>query len=223
MCFHLAEAHGFKTALLTPEDPADRLKNDMMRFALRRSKFPAQAEQQAARDWVNEHFFISHPPEDEPISLGMVMHEMESAALHHDCQVFVIDPWNEVEHDYSRGETETQYIERALRAFKRKMRRLQMILIIAAHPTKVREGKDSAENQFGQVNLYSISGSANWKNKADHGVIIRRANEKSRIVEVCVEKSKDHEVLGVPGSVWMEFDRAQADYKPIPKPEGKAP
>jgi twinkle protein len=184
MCFHLAEAHGFKTALLTPEDPADRLKNDMMRFALRRSKFPAQAEQQAARDWVNEHFFISHPPEDEPISLGMVMHEMESAALHHDCQVF---------------------------------------LIIAAHPTKVREGKDSAENQFGQVNLYSISGSANWKNKADHGVIIRRANEKSRIVEVCVEKSKDHEVLGVPGSVWMEFDRAQADYKPIPKPEGKAP
>jgi hypothetical protein len=36
------------------------------------------------------------PPEDEPITLNMVMHEMEAAALHHDCQVFVIDPWNEV-------------------------------------------------------------------------------------------------------------------------------
>jgi twinkle protein len=58
MAYHLAEAHGFKTAFLTPEDPADRHKTDMKRFALRRSQFLTPDEQSAAVRWVDEHFFI---------------------------------------------------------------------------------------------------------------------------------------------------------------------
>jgi twinkle protein len=211
LAFHLAESHGFKTGFLTPEDPPHRIKADMRRFALRHWTHPTREQQAEAVAWCDRHFRVSLPPEDEPISLGFVEHEMETAALHHDCQMFVLDPWNEVEHLFQRGETETQYIERALRAFRRKIRRLNMILVIAAHPTKQTDEK---------VTLYSISGSANWKNKCDHGVIIRRQDEHSRIVEICIEKSKDHEHLGIPGSIWMKFDRNAKDYNPIPAVDG---
>jgi len=207
LTFHLAEAHGWRTAYLTPEDPAHRLTRDMRRFASRnnRSSDPEVHKQRDA--WLDSHFRISTPPEDEPITLDMVMSEMETAALHHNCQAFVLDPWNEVEHQYQRGESETQYIERALRAFKRKMRRLNLLLIIAAHPRK--HGKDE------EMTLWSISGSANWWNKADHGLIIKRQSESSNDIELIVEKCKDHETMGKPGSVWMAFDKEKCDYRNI--------
>lgn len=213
LAFHLAEAHGWRTAFLTPEDPAHRLKRDMERFAKRRflkvyagkPEWPmSAADVAAARNWVNDSFRISTPPEDEPITLDMVMNEMEAAALHHNCQVFVLDPWNEVEHQLQRGELETQYIERALRAFKRKMRRLNLLLIIVAHPRK--QGNEE------KITLWSISGSANWWNKADHGVIIKRESEYSSDLTLNVEKSKDHETMGIPGEVYLEFLKEECEY-----------
>lgn len=206
LCLQLARAHGWRTALLTPEDPPHRLRRDMLKFANGRERSSDQSVQRQRDAWIDDHFRISTPPEDEPITLSMVMDEMESAALHHNCQVFVLDPWNEIEHDYVRGETETQYIERALRAFKRKVRRLNLLLIIAAHPTKHKKGDD--------INLWSISGSANWRNKADHGLIIKRESEYSNDVELVVEKCKDHETMGVPGSIHMEFLVNTCDYRP---------
>ncbi len=205
MTFHLAEAHGWRTAFLTPEDPAHRLKRDMKRFAERNG-----ATYGEAKKWVDDHFRISTPPEDEPITLETVEREMESAALHHDCQVFVLDPWNEIEHAINRSETETQYIERAIRQLKRKMRRLNMVLIIAVHPTKLAAGA--------KATLYTINGSANWRNKADHGLIVFRPFPESLDAEITSEKTKDHETMGTPGSVWLTFSRDHCDYYPVPAP-----
>jgi twinkle protein len=146
-------------------------------------------------------------PEDEPVTMAMVENEMEAAVFHNDCQVFVLDPWNEVEHAKNRGETETEYIERSLRNLLRKTRRLNLLLIIAAHPTKLNDG--------GKPILYNISGSANWKNKCQHGIIIHKPSESSNGVEITVEKSKDWETMGFPGTVWMDFSRERCNYFPV--------
>lgn len=204
LTMHLAETHGWRTAYLTPEDPAHRVKRDMRRFALRHHPFAGQGIVRQQLDWIDEHFRISTPPEDEPITIDLVESEMASAALHHNCQVFVLDPWNEVEHSFNKGESETQYIERTLRRLLRKMRRLNLVLIISAHPTKINDGE--------KVSLYKISGSANWKNKCQHGIIIRKQGDYSNLIELEVEKSKDWETMGRPGALWMEFDRDRCDY-----------
>lgn len=204
LTMHLAEAHGWRTAYLTPEDPAHRVNRDMRKFAFRNFPYASPEVQRQRVDWIDQHFRLSLPPEDEPITIEMVEAEMESAALHHNCQVFVLDPFNEVEHVFRKGETETQYIERTLRRLLRKMRRLNLLLIIAAHPTKVKDGE--------KVDLYRISGSANWKNKCQHGIIVRKQGDFSNMVEIEVEKSKDWETMGKPGSIWMEFDRNRCDY-----------
>lgn len=219
MTFHLAEKHGWRTAYLTPEDPAHRVKRDMMRFA-KRAYFEAlmgdqphwnstREQDRQAEEWVDACFRISMPPEDEPITIEMVEREMEAAALHHNCQVFVLDPWNEVEHVMNRGELETQYVERTLRRLLRKMRRLNLVLIIAAHPTKIGDGE--------KVSLYKISGSSNWKNKCQHGVIVRKLTDN--VAEIEVEKSKDWERMGQPGKIGMRFDRWRCDYRYVELPK----
>lgn len=205
MCFNLARAHGWRTAFLTPEDSADRVKRDMRRYAWNRNKYPSQDERQANEAWIDHHFRISYPPDDEPISLDMVINEMESAAIHHDCQVFVLDPWNEVEHEFGKNLREDQYIEKTLRLFLRKTRRYNLLFIMAAHPTKL-------DNDNIKPNLYKISGAAHWKNKCQHGVIIHKPNKTSNLVEVTVEKSKDWEEMGTPGTITMEFKRDLCDY-----------
>ena len=214
---HLAEAHGWKTAFLTPEDPAHRVKRDLTRFSLRKTPHATPEQQAAQQKWLDDHFLVSMPPEDEPITIDMVMMEMELAALQHDCQVFILDPWNEVTRDFSQKENETQYIERILVELKRKMRRLNLLLIICAHPRKPQNGEP--------VSLYSINGSANWRNKCDHGLVLSRPTPSSNGVQLSVEKSKDHLTMGIPGSMWLEFRKDKCDYEPgteyVPPPKKK--
>lgn len=204
MAFNMARAHGWRTAFLAQEDPAHRVKRDMRRFALNQTPYANQQEQAAAAEWIDQHFRVSMMPEDEAVTLEMVEAEMEAAALHHDCQMFVLDPWNEVEHHLNRGELETQYIERSLRQILRKTRRLNLAVVIAAHPTKLNDGE--------KATLYKISGSANWKNKCQHGIVIHKPSDHSNGVEVTVEKSKDWETMGKPGTVYLEFKREKCDY-----------
>jgi len=206
LAFHQAKSHGLRTAFLTPEDPPYRLKRDMERFAKAgRTDVAAYDRESIARRFMDSYFMISNPPEDDLITLDMVIAEMESAALHYNCQIFVIDPWNEIAHNRGR-QSDTEYIEQSLMMLKRKAFRLNMMLIIIAHPTKLHDGKKPC--------LYDISGSANWKNKCDHGIIIYRTDEEANIVQVIVEKSKDHEAMGKPGTALMEFHRGSADYTP---------
>lgn len=204
LAFHMAETHGWRSAFLTPEDPAWRVRRDMRRFALRNNRYANRDEQERAVAWIDQHFLISQPPEDDALTLDIVEHEMEVAALHHDCQMFVLDPWNEVDHRLERGETIDMYIEKSIRRTKRKARKLGMVLIVAAHPTKL-----SADTV---PNLYSVSGSSNWKNKCDHGIIIHRDNYENGSARIIVEKSKDWETTGTPGEITLKFDRDKCDY-----------
>jgi twinkle protein len=196
--FHLAESHGWRIAYLTPEDNIQRLKRDMGRFARRTG-----ARYADDAGWIDRSFRISNTPEDDPITIDVVEAEMESAALHHDCQVFVIDPWNEISHDYGRL-TIDQYIEHALRRFKQKTRRFNMLLIIVAHPTKLQAEQTAT--------LYSINGSANWRNKCDHGIIVHRPFPDLPDVQVITEKTKDQETMGMPGTRCIRFLRSECEY-----------
>lgn len=214
LCCNLAHRHGMKIALLTPEDPPHRVHRDLYRFAVHKLA-GVHYDTDAAKAWLDRHFRFSLPPEDEDITLAYLESEMAAAALHHDCQVFVADPFNEISHEMN-GLTETQYIERTLMRLKRVARRYSLILIIVAHPRKIAQGDEP--------DLYSINGSANWKNKCDHGIIINRIPvntadegedevwELSSVAHVIVEKSKDHETLGLPGRVSAKFDPMRFDY-----------
>jgi hypothetical protein len=89
---------------------------------------------------------------------------------------------------------------------------LGVLLIVVAHPTKI-------DKKSGPVDLYSIAGSANWYNKADHGIVLTRPKWAENILKVDVQKCKDWETMGIPGTVYMRFSQDDKDFKCVPQSE----
>jgi|SRR6476620_7061847 twinkle protein len=114
--------------------------------------------------------------------------------------VAVLDPWNELDHSQHTRLTETEMINDRLMRFKMWLRSHQRVHgIIVAHPSKPQKDKNG---DYKDVTLYDISGSAAWKNKCDHGIVVRRRDDN--VVEIDVEKNKFRH-LGKQGIAHLDF------------------
>lgn len=208
----LANRHGFRIAWASFEQETQRDHRRALRTWF--GEYPEwkqQPEDIAAADaWIDKHHRFILAAEDADVSLEWMMERLEQAVVQHDCQVAVIDPWNEMDHMREKDETETEYIGRAIKRFKRFARAFQVHLCVVAHPTKIRRDENG---RTPCPTLYDISGSANWNNKADVGVIIHRENDDDTAVKVA--KSRYHSQIGVPGTVRMQFGRDDLHFKEI--------
>ena len=157
-------------------------------------------ELRAADAWIDRQHVFMVPREDEDASFEWLMEKMEAAAMRFGVKWFIIDPWNEIEHARQHDETETEYIGRAIRSLKRFAKAFRVHVTVVAHPTK--SVKDSDGN-YKMPTLYDISGSSNWYNKADLGIIVHRTDEDNTTIKV--QKSRYHEVIGKPGEVRMHY------------------
>lgn len=157
--------------------------------------------------WIDTNHLLLIPDEDEDATLDWLLEKMELAVVRHGARIIVVDPWNELEHDIGKGESETQYIGRAIRALKRFAKRAQVHICVVAHPTKsVKDG----DGNYKMPTLYDINGSANWYNKCDLGIIIHREDQDNTLVKI--QKSRYHEVIGKPGEVRVQFSKDERKY-----------
>ena len=155
-----------------------------------------------ALTWLQEHFYFLQPEETQVESLEAILKLADIAVLRHGIRGLIIDPWNEIEHARPRELTESEYIGKALRYIRRWARAHAVHVWVIVHPTKLYK-KD--EHSYPVPTLYDCTGSANWRNKADNGIIIYRpSTEDHDAVEVHVQKIKFLEV-GKPGKVDMHY------------------
>jgi twinkle protein len=90
--------------------------------------------------------------------------------MRHGIRGLVIDPYNEIEHHRPASVTETEYVSQLLGKVKRFAQSNDVHVWFVSHPAKMpRDG-----NSLPPPTLYDISGSANWANKADLGVVVHR-------------------------------------------------
>lgn len=212
---NLAWNHKMPGAILQFEDDVERNRSDLIRFAMSKMGFDFHdADGQArARAWVDRMFLTIAPPEsdaDDPEqNLKWLKDTLLEAGQRHACGWSIIDPWNEVEHIWDRGQNEVTYTNNALRELKRIYRRITMIGMIVAHPTKEGGRRDSIED----CSIYDIAGGAAWANKADHGIIAWRENPTAATTYVKSDKVKNHTRMGRPGMFRMRFKPTQATYE----------
>ena len=122
----------------------------------------------------------------------------------------VIDPWNELDHDYQKGESETQYISHALTRIRRFAREYNVHVFVVAHPTKLKRGDDGS---YPVATGYDIAGSANWFNKADNIISCwRDIRKQSPLVDIHVQKVRFQKQVGIPGMVTFKYDRVSSRY-----------
>jgi twinkle protein len=113
----------------------------------------------------------------------------------------VIDPWNEIEHDKPREMSMTEYVSAAIRLIKRMAKRFDIHIIVVAHPTKLVRDKSG---KLPVPSLYDISDSAHWANKPEVGIVIHRDDGGDTMIRVA--KSRFHDQIGRPGTVWTILD-----------------
>ena len=144
-----------------------------------------------ARQILSEklHIISNSLDDEEDIDLEYYLELLRIAVVRDGVRVVVLDPWNELEHKRRRDETETDYIGRAVRAIKRFAKRYNVAMFVVAHPTKPMKGTNAMPS------LYDVSGSANWANKADYGLVYHRPDKVANAATLAVVKVR----MGLPG------------------------
>lgn len=212
LCCNLARIHGLKGAILQFEDNPERNRRDLLRYARSWTNQTSGGITEAPEAWVDRMFRTIAPSEsfdaDTDFNLAWIHEAIDEAAGRHGARWVLIDPWNEVEHIWKVNETETTYTNQALRDLKKLTRRHQIALIIVTHPTK----GGAIAKTIEEFSLYDCSGSAAWKNKADHGIIVHRNDASSMETHIKIDKSKDFQTMGRPGIVRMAFAPERATF-----------
>jgi twinkle protein len=149
--------------------------------------------------------FVDQKPlnDDEDADIDWVLDRARDAVVRHGVDMLILDPWNEIEHKRRRDETETEYVSRAIRTIKRFAMNYDVTVAVVAHPQKMNTGP---HNSVKEPTLYDISGSANWYNKADHGIIVHRPNLDASLVNIIVKKVRIKPEMGREGIVQFSFD-----------------
>lgn len=214
LAVNMADLHGWKWAIFSPELPVVPHYRDKLRRIV--SGEPIERltrEQTAAADrFINRHFvFIDYDvmtDDTADLNLQWVLDRAYDALMRHGIRGFIIDPWNEIEHEMPRGEREDQYINRSLRQLIKFGRRHGLATFVLAHPTKD-VGKDGKPRV---PTLYDIAGGAAWFNKPDFGIVIHRPDPNVDRTEIHVKKVR-FEGTGERGTVILQFNRDNSRFE----------
>lgn len=204
LVMNLAREHDWKVCVCSTEIENDEYEqNSLHRIICRPLKNVAKHVIAEAKLFYQDHFiFVTNNTMDVDLELTLekLIDLAEIAIIRDGCKVLLLDPWNEIEHRRNSNETETDYTSRAIRLLKKLARQYHIFVIVVAHPTKPQFGKIQCPN------LYSVSGSANWANKADYGIILWRGDLTSDKSEVRIAKIKCHGPMGKPGSIQVKLN-----------------
>src|SRR5690606_25784031 len=91
------------------------------------------------------------------------------AVVRRGAKVVVLDPWNRLESQRDRNETETEYIGRCLTATYKFAQDMHVHVQILAHPAKM-----DGPRKGNPPELDDIAGSKHWDNRVDQGFVVHR-------------------------------------------------
>jgi twinkle protein len=214
---NLAHAYGWRFALCSFENPPEEHiaklveKHSGLPFWDGPTRRMSEADLERAMDWIADHFFLIRFDDEAP-TIEAILEKARAAVMRHGIRGLVIDPYNEIEHRRPANMTETEYVSLLLGKVKRFAQHHGVHVWFVAHPAKL-----PRENGGGRPvpTLYDISGSANWVNKADLGIVVHRDPEKDpNRTDILVRKVRFKSV-GKIGGVSLRWDRATGRYSEI--------
>jgi twinkle protein len=208
--------YGWKVALFSPENYPLKFHYAKLFEKLIGKKFSKikvnEDEFNIAYEYIRDNFFYIMDEDDYTIDL--ILEAAKSLIKIRGIKILVIDPYNKLEYQATRSETETQYISRLLDKLQMFARFNDVLVILVAHPRKM--------NKQGKIyevpSLYDISGSAHFYNKADYGLSIYRLTNQQNTgfvnaVQVHVQKVK-FKHLGTPGMVELRYNYNNGRFEP---------
>lgn len=216
---NLAREHGWPFAVFSPENQP--IEDHMARLMEMYADTPfhdgptermRRDEMEAAKQWLDAHFSWILPDDDADWCLDTVLEAAKALVFRKGIRGLVIDPWNELEHIRPQHMTESEYVGQCLKRMRQFGRRHGVHVWVVAHPTKLYRDKDG---HYPVPTLYDISGSANWRNKSDNGLVIwRDFKDQHAPVEIHVQKIRFKQV-GSLGIAELRYRRNTGRYHDV--------
>jgi twinkle protein len=159
------------------------------------------AEINSTKEWINNHFWWINP--EDGFTVKNILEHARKTVLRYGINWYVIDPLNKLEHARPKGMTETEYYGWLLDELSAFNKKNGVHGYLIAHPTKMEKDVDG---KYMVPNLYSISGSANFFNKADIGITVYRADKGQTDVHIQKVKFKYWGEVGMISYLWDEHN-----------------
>ncbi|HBE41218.1 MAG TPA: bifunctional DNA primase/helicase [Bacteroidales bacterium] len=137
-----------------------------------RSSASSEAEFDMAFEYIRENFF--YIMNEENFTVDYIIDHAKMLVKTRGVKIVVIDPYNKLDHQYK--DSETQYISRFLDKLINFAKFNDVLVFLVAHPRKMEK---DGENKTKVPSLYDISGSANFYNKTDYGIIVHRDTDSN--------------------------------------------
>lgn len=218
------EIHGWKAALFSPEMlPIELLFSNFAEKMTGKSFFgPPETrmsyqEVQDAMTKINECIKVILPDADKTPTLDDLLTAAQVCIDRYGVKIFVIDPYNEIEHMRNQWMSETEYISYFMSRLRKFARQNKIWVALVAHPTKLK--RDEKTKRYPVAGLYDIAGSANFANKTDNGIsLYRDQGREGNIVQVHILKIKNKHIGKANTCVEFEWNRENGRFS-IPEKE----
>jgi len=163
-------------------------------------------EYMQVKEHLEDNFFFISPTDN--FKADNILEKAKYLVKKKGIKALVIDPYNRLESEQG-NRSETLYISQLLDKLTNFAQINDVLVVLMAHPTKLQKNKDG---KIEAPTLYDISGSANFFNKADFGIVVHRKREENYI-EVHVQKVKFRH-LGEPGMCLFKYNLNNGRYTP---------
>lgn len=216
---NLSEMHGWTFAMCSMEKRASDHARALVEKYTGRPFFDlpyargvrrmTSEELDAAMDWVDDRFHLIRYEDEQLPSVDWVLEIARAAVYRYGIRGLVIDPYNELDHQRPSAMSETEYVSQMLTKVKRFAQTAGVHVWFVAHPRQLREWKGQAPN------LYDISGSAHFINKADNGIVVHRNRDpnapSAAEVQILVRKVRNKSA-GTIGDAVLQYERVNGRY-----------
>lgn len=193
----LCRNSGWKVAVFSPENPSPevwlvRLIEIFTGKAFENGNYNRITKEEAvnALQWLDSNMFYIMPDSDT-FALDDVLATASSLIRRYGINMLIIDPWNNLEMQMGKGETENLYVGRTLAKMRMFAMKTGIHIALIAHPRKMQ-----STDEFGNYEVptpYSISGSSNFYNIPHNVLVVHRDfDEKGgSVARVIIAKVKN--------------------------------
>lgn len=206
LCVQYNKLYGMKTLYFSPENQPLPLHINKLFSKFDGKKFDKSmlddSHCQEVRKYIYENFlFFNYSNE---YNIQNILDTAEQHIYSQGVDILVMDSYNKLLHDTSRNETDI--IGRELDLIERFAKRLNIIVILVAHPKKM----EKKGEEWIIPSAYDINGSANFYNKADFVFAVHRNYEPNYSI-IKVDKVKFNN-YGGQGTINLGYDTVSGNY-----------
>lgn len=221
LALSMSMRHDTKWAVFSPEqDPPDYFYNDLIHTMEGKSTDKNhvnqmdEAQYTKGLEFIDSHFYYVFPSSDSPTP-DLILGTFERLIAADGVDGVIIDPFNQLDHDWEHSKRDDRYISDFLSRCKRFAQIHNLFFVIVAHPKGGIRKNDTGDYECPDV--FDLAGGAMWNNKCDNIIFVHRpyktTEPENNETLVRVAKIKKQKIIGVPGDVTFTFDRFQNRFK----------